>query len=353
MFADRVGVHTTPPSGFGAANHPFVRYHEPRTVASLKAVTSTQIRMSPQKSGSSSTLSELSSQLAAAVETAANSVVSIHARRRIPSSGIVWRDGVVVSASHTVRRDDQIPVTLPNGESVTAKVAGRDSATDLIALRVEGSGAYVAPRGDVSSLRVGSLVLAVGRPGANVSASFGIVSAVGEGWRSWQGARIDRVLRLDLAVYDGFSGGPLVDPSGAVLGLNNSALARGTPLALPAAAVDKVLDELLERGHVRRPFIGVAVQPVALSASLAKQHGLAGDTGLLIVSIADGSPAEKAGMFVGDVLLEANGNALSGPDDLLDALSGVSNGGAVTVKFLRGGAIKNASITPADRGGRE
>src|SRR3954466_6527745 len=180
--------------------------------------------MSPQKSGSSSTLSELSSQLATAVETAARSVVSIHARRRIPSSGIVWRDGVVVSASHTVRRDDEIPVTLPSGESTVARVAGRDAATDLIALRVEGGKMEIASRADASSLRVGSLVLAVGRPGTNVSPSFGIVRAVGEGWRSWQGARIDRVLRLDLAVYDGFSGGPLVDPSGAVLGLNNSAL---------------------------------------------------------------------------------------------------------------------------------
>lgn len=309
--------------------------------------------MSAQKSGNSSTLSELSSQLASAVETAANSIVSIHARRRIPSSGIVWRDGVIVSASHTVRSDDEIPVTLPNGKSVVAKVAGRDSATDLIALRVEGTASHVAPKADASSLRVGSLVLAVGRPGPNVSASFGIVSAVGEGWRSWQGARIDRVVRLDLAVYDGFSGGPLVDPSGAVLGLNNSALARGTPLALPAAAVDRVIDELLEQGHVRRPFIGVAVQPVSLSASVTKQHGLKGDTGLLIVSIADGSPAEKAGMLLGDVLLEANGGELEGPDDLLDALSSVPAKGALTLKFLRGGAVKTASVTPADRGGRE
>src|SRR5256885_4682213 len=144
MFADRVGVHTTPPSGFGAANHPFVRYQEARTVASLKAVTSTQIRMSPQKSGSSSTLSELSSQLAAAVETAANSVVSIHARRRIPSSGVVWRDGVVVSASHTVRRDDDITITLASGDSVTATVAGRDAATDLVALRAKAPKTHIA-----------------------------------------------------------------------------------------------------------------------------------------------------------------------------------------------------------------
>jgi S1-C subfamily serine protease len=190
----------------------------------------------------------------------------------------------------------------------------------------------------------------VGRPGRDLGASFGIISAIGEGWRTWQGARIDRVLRLDLAVYDGFSGGPLVDASGAVLGLNNSALARGAPLALPAAAVDRVVDELLTRGHVRRPFIGVAVQPVGLSASLVKQHGLAQETALLIVSVADGSPAESAGIFVGDVLLEANGRSLSRPTELLDALSSTPSSGSLKLKLLRGGAVKDVTLTPSDRG---
>jgi S1-C subfamily serine protease len=310
--------------------------------------------MSPSKSGNAaSTLTELSSQLAAAVETAGNSIVAIHARRRIPSSGIVWRDGVVVSASHTVKRDEQIPVTLPGGESTVATTIGRDSATDLIALRIEGAKSYVATKADTDALKVGSLVLAVGRPGRDVAASFGIISAIGKGWRTWQGARIDRVFRLDLAVYDGFSGGPLVDASGGVLGVNNSALARGTPMTLPATAVDRILDELLERGHVRRPFVGVAAQPVALSASLVKQHGLADDAALLIVSVADESPADSAGITVGDVLLEANGASLSRPTDLLDALSSVPSGDVFRLKVLRGGAVKSVSVTPADRGERQ
>ena len=308
----------------------------------------------PTSSGAVSALSELSSQLAAAVESAGRSIVAIHARRRIPSSGIIWRDGVIVSASHTVRSEGEISVTLADGESVKATIAGRDSATDLIVLRVKGnSAAKAAPRADASALRVGSLVLAVGRPGRDVSASFGIISAVGEGWRTWQGARIDRVLRLDLAVYDGFSGGPLVDASGGVLAINNSALARGTPLALPAVAVDRVVDELLERGHVRRPFIGIAVQPVALSAALTKQHQISGDRGLLIVSIGDNSPAEQGGVLIGDVLLEAGAQRLSRPDDLLDALSETAQAAAVNLTVLRGGAMKTLSITPGDRGERE
>ena len=307
----------------------------------------------PTSSGAVSALSELSSQLAAAVESAGRSIVAIHARRRIPSSGIIWRDGVIVSASHTVRSEGEISVTLADGASAKATIAGRDSATDLIVLRVKGNSAVkAAPRADASALRVGSLVLAVGRPGRDVSASFGIISAVGEGWRTWQGARIDRVLRLDLAVYDGFSGGPLVDASGGVLAINNSALARGTPLALPAVAVDRVVDELLERGHVRRPFIGIAVQPVALSAALTKQHQISGDRGLLIVSIADNSPAEQGGVLIGDVLLEAGGRRLSRPDDLLDALSETAQAAAVNLTVLRGGAMKTLSITPGDRGER-
>jgi S1-C subfamily serine protease len=303
---------------------------------------------------SPSTLSALSSQLAAAVETAGRSVVAIHARKRIPSSGIVWRDGVIVSASHTVRRDDDISVTLPSGESTPATIVGRDAATDLIALRVPaGTTPQVAAKAEAATARVGSLVLAIGRPGRQATASFGIISAVGEGWRTWQGARLDHVFRLDLAVYDGFSGGPLVDASGAVLGLNNSALARGTPMTLPAAAVDRVLDELLERGHVRRPYIGVAVQPVALSAALVKERQLSHDTALLVMSVVDGSPADRAGLLVGDALLDADEHPLARPTDLLDALAGVRAGGSVKLTVLRGGAVTSASVTPADRGGSQ
>jgi S1-C subfamily serine protease len=304
--------------------------------------------MSAQKSGSA--LTELSSQFAGAVATAANAVVAIHARRRIPSSGIVWRDGVIVGASHTVRRDDAIPVTLPNGESALATIAGRDPVTDIIALRLSSAQSPAALRADADSGRVGSLVLAVGKPGATVSASFGIISAIREGWRSSWGTRIDRVLRLDLAIYDGFSGGPLVAASGGVIGINNSALARGTPTALPAPVVDRVLDELLERGYVRRAFIGIAVQPVALSAAVVKRHQLSRETALVVLSIADGSPAETAGLAVGDVLIDANGQLLSRPADLLDALSTVPEAGTMNLKHLRGTAVVTVTVTPADRG---
>lgn len=304
--------------------------------------------MSPSKSKNA--LAELSASLADAVETAGKSVVAIHARRRIPSSGVVWRDGIIVSASHTVRTDGDVAVTLPSGDSARATVVGRDAATDLVALRLNGGKAAVAVRADADAARVGTLVLAVGRPGRNASASFGIISAVADDWRGAAGGRIDRVLRLDLSIYDGFSGGPLVDSTGAVIGIDNSALARGTPSALPAPTVDRVVDELLQRGHIRRPFIGVAVQQVALNATTVARHKLSHDRGLVVVSIADDSPAESAGILIGDVLLSASGHALRRPTDLLDALTSVPEGGSLELEHLRGDALTKSTVTPVDRG---
>lgn len=303
--------------------------------------------MSPSKS--KSPLADLSSSLADAVETAGQSTVAIHARRRIPSSGVVWRDGVIVSASHTVRADGEIAVMLPGGDSARATIVGRDPATDLIALRLNGSNAAIARRADADSARVGALVLAVGRPGRKVSASFGIVSAIADDCRGGAGGRIERVLRLDLSVYDGFSGGPLVDATGAVVGIDNSALARGTATALPADVVDRVVDQLLEHGHVRRAYIGVAVQQVALNAATVDRHKLQHEGALVVLSVADASPAARAGVVIGDVLVSANGQRVRRPTDLLDALSNVADGKTVELERLRNESIEKVPVTPIDR----
>jgi len=295
------------------------------------------------------TLTELSSRLSAAVEQIGGHVVAIHARRRIPSSGVIWRDGVIVSASHTVRRDGDVRVKLSSGDDVVAQVAGRDAATDLVVLRAAEVKSPPAPRADASAAQVGSLVLAVGRPGRNVTASFGIVSADIEGWRGDSGARLDRVLRLDLTVYDGFSGGALVAASGGVIGIDNSAFARGGAAALPASVVDPVVDELLARGHIRRPFIGVGVHPVALGSALVERNNLTHDVGLVVVSIAEGEAADAAGILVGDLLIAVDGRALARPSDLLDALSSVPEGGSLRASVLRGGMPQEITIEPRDR----
>lgn len=308
--------------------------------------------MSPVDKSNKNALTELSSKLSDAVEAAGSYTVAIHARRRIPLSGVVWRDGVIVSASHTVRRDGSVRVALPDGTDTEATVAGRDAATDLVVLRAEGLSVAAAPRADARASSVGSLVLAVGRPGRTVSASFGIVSAVSEGWRSETGERVDGLLRLDLAVYDGFSGGPLVAPSGAIVGINNSAFARGMAAALPATVVDGVVDELLARGHRRRPFIGVGVHPVALGAGAARRYDLDQEVALVVVSLAEGEPADGAGLQLGDLIVGVGGKPLERPSDLRDALSGIAEGASVDVTLLRAGARQTVSVTPRDRGGQ-
>jgi S1-C subfamily serine protease len=294
-------------------------------------------------------LADLSSQLSRAVENAAAFTVAIHARRRIPSSGIIWRDDLIVAASHTVRRDGDVPVTLASGESVTANVIGRGPGTDLILLRANGVKS-TAERSEEWESSVGSFVLAVGRAGKDASASFGIISARVRSWRTGQGTQLEGVLRLDMGVYDGFSGGPLVAASGRLIGLNNSALARGGAAALSAPAVDAFVDEMLSRGHVRRPFIGVAVHPATLPQMTVNRHKLSSDSGLVVLSVGAGSPAERAGILVGDVLLRAETTLLERMSDLLDAIVKVEDGKSLDLSLLRGGAPTTVSVSPIDRG---
>src|ERR1051326_1989212 len=202
-------------------------------------------------------LASLSDDLAGAAEAVGRSVVAIHARRRIPASGVVWRDGVVVAAHHTVQRDEDITVTLHDGSTVGASLAGRDPSTDLAVLRLDGGAGALPPAVRLAddAPRPGHLVLALGRPGRGITASLGVVSAVGGEWRTWQGGRIDQFVRLDIAVYDGFSGGPLVEAGGHVLGINSSGLARGMPLTIPATTVDRVADQVLAGGRLGRGYL--------------------------------------------------------------------------------------------------
>jgi S1-C subfamily serine protease len=300
-------------------------------------------------------LAGLSNDLADAVEAAGRSVVAIHARRRIPSSGVCWRPGVVVAAHHTITRDDDIGIALPDGRTVTATLAGRDAGTDLAVLRLPDDAlpAEAVARTSASTpLRVGSLVLALGRPGPSVTASLGIVSAIGEAWRTWQGGRIDRLVRLDLAIYDGFSGGPLVAPGGEVVGLNTSGLARAVALTIPVSTVDRVVEQLLARGHVPRGFLGVATQPVRLPEALHESLGLAAGIGLVVVSLETGGPADTAGILLGDILVTLDGRAVEDPGDVLAALAAERIGQTLQAGVLRAGRLETVAVTVGERPAR-
>jgi S1-C subfamily serine protease len=288
-----------------------------------------------------SVLAGLSQDLSATVEQVGRSVVAINARRRIPSSGVVWRPGVVVAASHTISRDEDIRVVLASGRSAAATLAGRDPTTDLAVLRLEEAAVPPVERGQDGDLQVGRLVLALGRPGPGITASLGIISAVGGEWRTWQGGRVDRFVRLDLAIYDGFSGGPLVEAGGKVLGLNTSGLSRAMALALPVSTVDRVTDQLLASGRVSRGYLGLAVQPVRLPEPL----GL----GLVVVKLEAGGPAEKAGVLLGDILTALDGRELSDPGDILGALGSERVGTAIQLQLLRGGEPRTLQATVGER----
>jgi len=304
---------------------------------------------------SGTNLRALSDDLAGAVERAGRSVVAIHARPRIPASGIYWRDGVVVAASHTIRKEQDMAVTLADGTRAQAQLVGRDGGTDIAVLRFDSAptakALTLADRAADDALRVGSLVLAVGRPGdGGVTASLGVISTVGERWRTWSGGEIDRFVRLDLAVYDGFSGGALVDAEGSVLGVNCSALARGTPLTIPNATVERVVDALLTHGHVARAYLGVAMQPVRLTRSLAERLKLSETAGgVLVVMVESDSPADRGGLLVGDVIISADGHDMAEPQDVAELLGAERVGGKLELRVVRGGELKNLSLTVGER----
>ena len=265
------------------------------------------------------TLLSLSNDLAGAVERTAPAIVTVHARRRLPSTGIHWRPGVIVTADHTVRAEEDITVTTPDGRALPAVLAGRDPGTDLAVLTVKDAGSVTAALGDDAALKVGHLVLALGY-GPRVS--WGVIGALGPRWRSWRGGEIERLVRLDLTLYPGFSGGPLVDAGGRVVGLNTSGLARDARLAVPATTVTRVADELLRTGHVSRGYLGLGMQPVRLPEPLRGQLGLTRETGLIVVTVEPDGPAARAGVLLGDVLVALDGAPVSDLDDVQARLGG-------------------------------
>jgi len=290
-------------------------------------------------------LLSLSNDLAAAVERAAPAVVAVHARRRLPSTGIHWRPGIVVTAEHTVRTAEDITVTMADGRSLPAVLAGRDPGTDLAVLRVADAGSVVATLGDDTALKVGHMVLALGY---GPRASWGVISALGPRWRSWRGGDIDRLVRLDLVLYPGFSGGPLVDAAGRVVGLNTSGLARETRLALPVTMVTRVADELLQKGHVSRGYLGLGMQPVRLPEPLRAPLGL-GDGALIVVMVEPSGPAARAGVLLGDVLVALDGEPVGDLDDVQARLGSDRVGAEICAVVLRGGVRTELRITVGEQ----
>ena len=293
----------------------------------------------------STVLPDLSDALADAVASAADSLVRVEGRDRLPATGIIWdAEGLIVTSHHVLERDENINVGFQDGESVTAELVGRDPSTDLALLRTSKQGVKSPDWADPESLRVGHFALALGRPGTNVRATTGIISALGKAWRTPAGGPVDRYLQTDTVMYPGFSGGPLVDAQGRFVGLNTSALLRGVSITVPAPTLERVVRDLKEHGSVRRAYLGVGVQPTRLPDAVAKD--LDQETGLLLVSVEPGSAAEKGGLFLGDTLVTLGESPLRHMDDLFNGLDGGRIGNSVAVRILRGGELIELTVSP-------
>ncbi len=288
-------------------------------------------------------LTALSTELADVVGKVGKSVVAVDARPRFGSSGVFWRPGIIVTAEHTIRREEEITVALPDGGSVSATLAGSDAGSDLAVLKVDGH-AGEAPAIAAGDPTPGNLALSIGRsPDSGVNATLGIVSAVSGSWRTWRGGRLDRYIRLDLTLYPASSGGLVVNTKGEAIGIATSALSRIAGLAIPAATVNRVVDEILKRGHVARGYLGVGVQPVELP-----DH----QKGLIVLSLEPEGPAAKAGVLIGDVLVSLGGTAVSDTDDIKSVLEGHAVGSTIAAGIVRGGTPAIIGVVIGERSGR-
>ena len=291
-----------------------------------------------------STLHEFSDAIASVVKQTSQFVVTVHGGTRFDSAGVVWHPGVVVTTDHTVRQDEDLRVTLPHGKTIAATLAGRDPGTDLAVLKFEGES---AARGELSSsLEPGKLALAVGRSAdTGPNASLGVVSAVGKPWKTWHGGQLDAYVRLDVTLYPGTSGAAVVDASGAVIGIATTALSRIAPVAVPASTVDRVVREIVARGSVGRPYLGVAVQPIPIPGNLTEAAAGA-NRGLIVLT------SEAAGILVGDILLRVGDASVSHPGELQSVLGRHAPGDKVNVLTLRGGEPKQIEVALQERRGR-
>ena len=294
-------------------------------------------------------LVELSDALADAAENAGRATVLVNARRRMPASGILYAEDLVLTADHVIEREEDIKVLLADGAEVSAQVAGRDAGSDLAVLKLARSAGTVA-QATKSPARLGQLALVLGRPSANgIEASLGTVSAIGGPIRTGRGGMLERYIRTDSISYPGFSGGPLVAADGTVLGVNTSGLANGAAVTIPADIAWTVADTLAKHGRIKRGYLGIRSQTVEIPSASQKALNREQAEGLLVMGVENGSPASKGGLIVGDILVAVAGAPVLHHDELFLHLNGDVAGKSTPIEILRGGQPQTLNIQIGER----
>jgi S1-C subfamily serine protease len=305
------------------------------------------LRDALQNSGmNASTLATFSSELADTVERTGASVVQVQGGSR-PATGIAYAASAVLTTIRALGREDGLAIRTPDGSQAAAELAGWDPATGLAMLRVQN--AVLAPAPAAARLvRVGELAIALGRSWSNaLTASLGIVAVVGGPLRTGRRGSIEQVIRTTAPMHSGFAGGALITASGELAGVATASQIRGLGVVIPAAIAWPLAASILQHGRPKRGYLGVAGQPVHLDR---RQREISGrERGMLIVGLSGGSPAEQAGLMVGDCLVDFDGRPISSPDDLLELLTGDRVGQSIAARVLRAGAVVDLTITVGER----
>jgi S1-C subfamily serine protease len=294
-------------------------------------------------------LASLSNDLASAVQRAGRSIVAVHGRRRFPASGLAWSPDQVVTAAHVLERDNDLSITAPDGTQHAATLVGRDPGADLAILSIAQADLQPVERSS-ETLAAGNLVLAVGRPGTpEPIASFGAVSSVGGAWRTSQGGLLDAYVRADVALLPGLSGGALADVQGRIVGMLSAYLAGGDPVGIPTNSIDAIVQRIVSGQTLRRAYLGVSTQPVEIQESLRARLGIDQTAGLMLLGLEPGAPAERGGLFAGDIVLAIGGRTVEDGEALQMALGPDAVGRSTPIKLIRGGDLREIAVLPAPR----
>ena len=282
------------------------------------------------------------------VERTGSSIVAVHGGGRGSSSGIHWRSGVIVTAEEVLERDEDVKITLPGGRLVEASLAGRDPSTDVAVLRFQPDGLPATSTADAAPLRPGHVVLAVGNHEGAPVASLGVVATVGGPWHSLRGGTIDNLIRVDLVLSRAAEGGALIDAHGRVVGM--AVLGpRHRVLAIPTSTIDRVVDQLLAKGHVFRGYLGAGLQPVRRGRPSHDTQPAGSGRGVLVVSIDPDGPAARAGLLVGDIVVTWNAKPIDRVRDVMHLLGMDSVGATVDLQLIRGGGPTTLKVALGER----